>query len=456
MDSLSIVILAAGKGTRMRSRIPKVLHKLGGAPLLSHVLDSARSLNPEVLAVVVGHEAEQVTALTNSGDVTWVQQPSQSGTGDAVKMAIPHLSTTKTLILYGDVPCITSATLQSFIDSAHSVDLSVMTVNLGDPSGYGRIVRDAQGDVQGIREQKDASALELEITECNTGIMVCDTKKMGDALNELNNDNAQGEYYLTDLIEMFVSGGSAVGTFMVKDPREVEGVNSRAQLETLERYVQANKARTIMEKGVTLADASRFDARGIIKTGIDCSIDINCIFEGEVILGDGVEVGANCYLKDCVVGDFSTILPNSVIESSELADHVTVGPFARVRPGTELQSGARLGNFVETKNAIVGLGSKINHLSYVGDAVVGKGVNIGAGTITCNYDGANKWQTIVGDGAFIGSNSALVAPVEVGSGATIGAGTVLTKAAPSEQLTLARAKQVTLSSWTRPIKKTRK
>ncbi len=453
MDSLSVVILAAGKGSRMRSRKPKVVHRLAGKALIQHVVSAARSLDPEKVLVVTGHGAEEVEQIAAGDGIEFVRQAEQLGTGHATSQALTRIDSARTLILYGDVPLIGDATLNKWLEESRGTVLSVMTVMLDDPTGYGRILRDGHGKTVGIREQKDASEQELSIRECNTGMMICDTAALSEALSQTRNDNAQGEYYLTDIVEILAGKGEKVNTFCVADPIEVEGVNSRLQLEQLERAYQRKAATRLMEQGVTLRDSERIDIRGSLESGEDCEIDINCVFEGSVRLGDNVSIGPNCILSNCEIGSGSTILANSLIDSSTLGEHVTVGPFARIRPGTTMEDGSKLGNFVESKNSTIGKGSKVNHLSYVGDATIGEAVNIGAGTITCNYDGANKSRTIIGDNAFIGSNSALVAPVEIEQGATIGAGSVLTKNAPAEKLTLTRAKQITINNWTRPTKK---
>ncbi len=449
---LGIVILAAGQGTRMKSRRPKVLHELAGRPLLRHVIDTALELSPERVVVVYGHGGEQVRRAIGDEGLHWVEQREQLGTGHAVQQALPALEgLDKVLVLYGDVPLIRARSLRHLIDTTESA-LGLMTVDLADPTGYGRIVRDEAGNVLRIVEEKDASEAERAICEINTGIMLIGVERLRAWLQRLSPDNAQGEYYLTDLIAMAVHDGIAIHVAQPEDPVEAEGVNDRAQLAALERVYQRWQAEALMAAGVTLRDPARFDLRGTLRTGMDVELDVNVLLEGEVVLGDNVRVGANTVLRDVTVEEDVTILENCVLEEARIGSGSRIGPFSRIRPGTHLVGGAHVGNFVEIKNSTIGHGSKVNHLSYVGDTHMGAGVNIGAGTITCNYDGANKHRTLIGDRAFIGSNTALVAPVSVGDGATIGAGSVITRDAPAEKLTLARAKQVTIEGWTRPKK----
>jgi bifunctional UDP-N-acetylglucosamine pyrophosphorylase/glucosamine-1-phosphate N-acetyltransferase len=451
---LNVVILAAGKGTRMRSELPKVLHPLAGRPLLGHVIDTARHLKPSRILVVYGHGGERVPQAFAGQEMIWVKQAQQLGTGHAMQQAAAHLDDGGlTLILYGDVPLTTAATLEVLLQAAQCGGVGLLTVELPDPEGYGRIVRNAQGEVQAIVEHKDASVAQREIREINTGIMALPNVAMKKWLAALSNDNAQKEYYLTDVIAMAVRDGVKVNTSHPKRHWEVLGVNSPAQLAHLERLHQHEVAMTLMDNGVRLADPKRIDVRGELGCGRDVSIDINCVFEGQVILGDNVAVGANCVLRDVSVGPGTKIAPFSLIEEATIGADGRIGPFARIRPGTQLADEVHIGNFVELKNSQVAQGSKINHLSYVGDATIGQKVNIGAGTITCNYDGANKHRTIIEDEAFIGSDTQLVAPVTVGKGATIGAGATITKDAPAEQLTLSRAKQVSVPGWKRPTKK---
>ena len=449
---LGIVILAAGQGTRMNSALPKVLHPLAGRPLLEHVLDTASALSPERVVVVHGHGSDRVFEVFVDRHLIWAEQAEQLGTGHAVQQALPHLDgIDRVLVLYGDVPLIGLETLLRLVRETESA-LGLLTVHLDDPTGYGRVVRDAGGNVLRIVEQKDASPEELAVAEINTGIMLVAAERLRQWLAQLSNDNAQGEYYLTDLIEMAVHEGVAVHVAHPKNPVEAEGVNNRAQLAALERAYQQARAQELLVAGVTLADPARFDLRGRLTHGRDVSIDINVIIEGEVSLGDNVRIGANTVLRNVTVGDQVEILENCVLENAVVGPDSRIGPFSRLRPGAELVGGAHVGNFVEIKQAVIGRGSKVNHLTYVGDADIGAGVNVGAGTITCNYDGANKHRTVIGDRAFIGSNTALVAPVTVAEGATIGAGSVITRDAPADKLTLTRARQFTVDGWQRPVK----
>jgi len=451
--SLSIIILAAGKGTRMKSATTKVMHKLAGKSLLEHVIDTASSLTPESMAVVCGNGAEQLMPLLDSRSIPSAMQYEQLGTGHAVIQAVSAFeSADQVLVLYGDVPLTQLATLEALINSGDQNSLRVLTTKLVDPTGYGRIVRNDAGQVICITEQKDADDKTLAIREVNSGIMVLPSKWLINSLDKLSNNNAQGEYYLTDMVALAVADGLTINTVCCDDNAEVAGVNTRQQLAELERHFQLLQANSLMTNGVSLADPSRIDIRGNLQTGTDISIDVNVIFEGNVSLADNVEIGANCIIKDSEIGEGSVILPNSMIDSSKVAANVNVGPFARLRPGTVLSDNAKIGNFVETKNANIGVGSKVNHLSYIGDTDMGKGVNIGAGTITCNYDGANKHRTTIGDNAFIGSDSQLIAPVTVEAGATVGAGTTLRKNAPEEALTLTKSSQKTVSGWKRPVK----
>ncbi len=450
--SLGIVILAAGQGTRMKSAVPKVLHPLAGRPLLGHVLDTAAELAPARTVVVYGHGGERVREVFAERDIAWAEQAEQLGTGHAVQQALPHLDgVDRVLVLYGDVPLIRTETLLRLLEGTESA-LGLLTVDLADPAGYGRIVRDEAGNVLRIVEQKDAGPDELAIREINTGIMLIGADRLADWLGRLSNDNAQGEYYLTDLIEMAVHEGIAVHVAQPADAFEAEGVNNRSQLAVLERVYQRARAEELLLSGVTLADPARFDLRGRLSHGTDVSIDVNVIVEGEVVLGSDVRIGANTVLRDVLIGDGVEILENCVLERARVGAGSRIGPFSRLRPGADLIGDAHVGNFVEIKQAVIGRGSKVNHLTYVGDADVGAGVNVGAGTITCNYDGANKHRTVIGDRAFIGSNTALVAPVSVGDGATVGAGSVITRDAPADKLTLTRARQLTIDGWERPAK----
>jgi len=451
--ALGVVILAAGQGTRMRSSLPKVLHTLADRPLLQHVIDTARTLNPEKIVVIYGHGGEDVRTCINDADLIWAEQAEQLGTGHAVQQAIPHLDgLDRVLVLYGDVPLTRSETLQGLLDAAGN-GFGLLTVELDDPSGYGRVERDAEGRVMRIVEQKDANPEQLALREINTGIMVIPESRLHDWLGQLENNNAQGEYYLTDVLAMAVIEGMPISVSQPEDLMEAEGVNNKRQLAALERAWQRRAADDLMDAGLTLRDPARFDLRGTLEHGRDCVIDVNVIIEGEVTLGDNVQVGANTVLRNVRIADNVTIRENCVLEEALVGEDSQIGPFSRLRPGAELVGGAHVGNFVEIKKSTIGLGSKVNHLTYVGDSEIGSGVNIGAGTITCNYDGANKHKTVIGDDAFIGSNTALVAPVEVGKGATIGAGSTIGKDAPEGRLTLTRAKQMTIPNWVRPKKK---
>jgi len=450
---LGIVILAAGQGTRMKSALPKVLHPLGGRPLLRHVIDTALGLEAAKTVVVYGHGGETVIEAIDEPRVRWALQAEQHGTGHAVMQAMPALEgTDRVLVLYGDVPLIKPETLGRLIAAATTGTVGLLTAEVDDPTGYGRIVRDAEGAVQRIVEHKDATAAERHIREINTGIMLVERPLLAAALDRLSNDNAQGEYYLTDVIAMAVEAGAPIVTAHPESFAEVEGINDRVQLARLERAYQRRQADALMRAGVTLSDPARFDLRGRLFAGTDVTLDVNVVIEGEVRLGSDVRVGANTLLRNCEIESGTRILENCVIENAIIGRGARIGPFARIRPGTELAEGTHVGNFVELKNAQVAAGSKINHLSYVGDCTVGQRVNIGAGTITCNYDGANKHRTVIGDGAFIGSNTALVAPIQVGAEATIGAGSTLSRDAPAGELTVTRAKQVTLPGWKRPVK----
>ncbi len=453
---MNIVILAAGQGKRMRSRLPKVLQPLAGRPMLSHVIDAARVLaeqqpNPRIV-LVVGHGAQEVqSALAAETDLGFALQMPQLGTGHAVMQALPQLTDdAHTLVLLGDVPLISPQTLQKLVIAAGR-DVGLLTVEMADPSGYGRIVR-AGGSVARIVEQKDASADELAIREVNTGIMVLPTHRLRGWLAELSNDNAQGEYYLTDVIAMAVRDGVTVSAVHPASELEVLGINSKAQLAEVERAYQRQVADAQLEQGVTLADPARIDVRGELKCDTDVAIDVGCLFEGRVVLGEGVSIGAHCVLRDVAIAPGAVVLPYSHLDGASVGAGARIGPYARLRPGTALGPDTHVGNFVEIKASSLGAGSKANHLAYVGDAEVGERVNIGAGTITCNYDGANKFKTVIEDEAFIGSDTQLVAPVRVGRGATLGAGTTLTKDAPAGELTISRAKQMTVPGWKRPVK----
>ena len=451
---LGVVVLAAGQGTRMKSDLPKVLHRIAGKPLLGHVIDCARTLDPVEIVVVYGHGGDRVrTEFEHYDDLRWVEQAEQLGTGHAVQQAMPGMrESDQVLVLYGDVPLTRPETLRSLVDATARHGFGLLTVTLADPSGYGRIVRNAGGRVQRIVEQKDADPEELAIREVNTGIMCVPRAELAGWLAGLSNSNAQGEYYLTDVLGMAVQQGFDIQVRQPSTALEAEGVNNRVQLAALERAYQRTTAERLMVAGMTLRDPARLDIRGTLVHGRDCELDINVVIEGHVRLGDRVRIGANCRLKNVVIGNDVEILDNCVCEQASVGDGAKIGPFARLRPGAELRGDTHIGNFVEVKKSTIGTGSKVNHLSYIGDSEIGAGVNVGAGTITCNYDGANKHRTVIGDHAFIGSNTALVAPVTVGSNATIGAGSVIGKDAPDDKLTLTRAKQVSLD-WKRPTKK---
>jgi bifunctional UDP-N-acetylglucosamine pyrophosphorylase/glucosamine-1-phosphate N-acetyltransferase len=454
---LEIVILAAGQGKRMYSDTPKVLHGLAGRPLLAHVLESAAALKPTAVHVVYGHGGERVRAAFPEAGVNWVRQAEQHGTGHAVAQAMPAVQDQATvLVLYGDVPLIRPETLQTLLAAAGSDSLALLTAELEQPGGYGRIMRDPAGKVARIVESQDATPAEARVREVNTGFLAAPAAKLKQWLAGLRNHNAQGEYYLTDIIAMVVSEGVAIVTRAPQDITEILGINSKQELAQVERIYQKQQAEQLMSQGVTLRDPARLDVRGELVCGRDVVIDVNVIFEGQVTLGDRVQIGPNNVIRDCTIGADSVILPNCVLEESAIGRECRLGPFTRLRPGAQIADRVHLGNFVEVKKSRVGSGSKINHLSYVGDTTVGQGVNIGAGTIVCNYDGANKHPTTIGDNAFIGSNTALVAPVNVGAGATIGAGSVITKDAPEGELTLTRIPQTTKPGWKRPIKKSSK
>ncbi|MEW6330010.1 MAG: bifunctional UDP-N-acetylglucosamine diphosphorylase/glucosamine-1-phosphate N-acetyltransferase GlmU [Pseudomonadota bacterium] len=452
--SLEIVILAAGQGKRMYSGLPKVLHGLAGKPLLGHVLEAARALNPAAIHVVYGHGGEQVrAAFAWDADVNWVHQAEQKGTGHALAQAMPGIAEQSTvLVLYGDVPLIRPQTLRDLLAAAGD-GLALLTIELADPADYGRILRDPAGRVTRIVEIRDASPEQAGVREVNTGFLAAPAARLRKWLAGLRNHNVQGEYYLTDIISMAAAEGVAIATRAPRDVSEILGVNSKPELARVERMHQKQQAEKLMQQGVTLRDPARLDVRGELTCGRDVVIDVNVVFEGKVVLQDGVQIGPNNVIRDTTIGAHTQILPSCVIEESVIGSHCRLGPFTRLRPGAEIADNVHLGNFVEVKKSRVGPGSKINHLSYVGDTTVGRDVNIGAGTIVCNYDGANKHPTVIGDKAFIGSNTALVAPVTVGEGATVGAGSVITKEAPAGELTLARAPQVTRPGWKRPVKK---
>ncbi|MGN6809022.1 MAG: bifunctional UDP-N-acetylglucosamine diphosphorylase/glucosamine-1-phosphate N-acetyltransferase GlmU [Trinickia sp.] len=451
---MNIVVLAAGAGKRMRSALPKVLHPLAGRPLLSHVIETARMLSPTRIVVVVGHGGEAVQQAVAAPDIKFAVQHEQLGTGHAVQQALPLLDPAQpTLVLYGDVPLTKASTLKRLVDAAVDGRYGLLTVTLDDPHGYGRIVRDPAGYVVRIVEQKDATLEELRIAEINTGIVVTPTAQLAMWLGALKNDNAQGEYYLTDVVERAIEAGFDVVTTQPDEEWETLGVNSKAQLAELERIHQGNVADALLQAGVTLADPARLDVRGALSCGRDVSIDVNCVFEGEVTLGDEVSVGAHCVLRNATIGAGTRIEPFTHIDGAAVGERTVLGPYARLRPGTALADEVHIGNFVEVKNAALGRGSKANHLTYIGDADVGARVNVGAGTITCNYDGANKHRTVIEDDVFVGSDTQLVAPVRVGRGVTIAAGTTVWKDVPEDTLVLNEKTQRTRTGYVRPVKK---
>lgn len=452
--SIKTIILAAGQGTRMRSSRSKVLHEIANKALLQHVHETSLTLEDNQVFIIYGHGGETVKQSLSQLDATWIEQKQQLGTGHAVQQAIHHVEDADTvLILYGDVPLLKAKTIQTLLKKVSETSLALLTVTLDDPTGYGRIVRDKEHAVIKIVEQKDANEVELQINEGNTGILACKGKQLKNWLSRLSNNNAQNEYYLTDIIEMAVEDGLTVETTQAGGQDEVLGVNNRNQLAHLERVYQLEQANLLMEKGITLRDPSRVDVRGeFAELGQDIDVDINVIFEGVNRIGSFVKIGPNCLIKNATLADGVEVLTNSVIEDAVVGAGSRIGPFARLRPQTELADHVHIGNFVEIKKTTVASGSKINHLSYIGDSEVGSKVNIGAGTITCNYDGVNKFKTIIEDGAFIGSDTQLVAPVTVGKNATIGAGATITRDAPAEQLTLSRVKQITVAGWQRPVK----
>ena len=450
--NLAVVILAAGKGTRMKSDLPKVLHPIAGRPMVQHVVDAAGALDPDNTVLIYGHGGDAVRQAVTGSRLQWAEQAEQLGTGHAVAQALPHLEEDVVLVLYGDVPLIQPQTLRDFVARVDDQSLALMTLTLDDPSGYGRVIRDGDGKVRRVVEQKDASDDEKAVREINTGILACTRRFLNDSLPRLSNSNAQGEYYLTDIIAMAVEQGLRIAVSQPENPYEVQGVNNRLQLAELERWFQCQQADRLMTEGATLADPSRIDVRGELSIGNDLWIDVNVVFEGKVSLGSNVSIGPGCVIKDATIADGAEIKANSVIEGAVIGASAQIGPFARIRPGTELAANTKVGNFVETKKAIVGEGSKINHLSYVGDASLGRNVNVGAGTITCNYDGVNKYRTVLGDGVFVGSNTALVAPVTVAADATIGAGSTITRDVADHELAVARGRQRNIAGWEKPKK----
>lgn len=453
---LHVIVLAAGKGTRMRSQMPKVLHRLGGFTMLDRVLDAATSQRPASLRVVVGHGAPQIEHAIDRSAIDWVAQTEQLGTGHAVRCAVADADfgdEDRILILYGDVPLLDESVLRPLVDAADRARLAVMTTRLDDPTGYGRVIRNEAGAMVAIREQKDATPNEYLIDEINTGLMCVRAGDLRGWLNQLTPKNAQGELYLTDIVGMAFDQGISIQTVVTPDPIKVMGVNDRRALAQLERVWQQRLAEDLALRGTTVMDPSRLDIRGVLQVGQDVTIDVNVVFEGTVVLGNAVVIESHCVIRDATLGDGVRVKAFSHIEGAVLAADVQVGPYARLRPGTDLGQGSRIGNFVEVKASQIGPGSKINHLSYVGDTVMGADCNVGAGTITCNYDGANKHRTTLGDRVFVGSSSQLVAPVTLGSGVTVGAGSTITKNVPEDSLVLARAPQVIKNGWQRPRKK---
>ena len=455
--NINIVILAAGQGKRMNSALPKVLHPISCKPMLEHVINAAKELNPSKLVVVYGHGGDQVQEVISqkfaNDNILWAHQDQQLGTGHALKCAVPCLDQDGvTLVLYGDVPLISSATLTEMLDK-YDDNLVMLTDVVDNPFGYGRIVRNANGDIISIVEEKDTTSEQKLICEINTGFYVLPNQKLAGWLNKLSNSNSQGEYYLTDVVALAHHDGVGIDYVVTPHSYEAMGVNNKLQLEQLERIYQVNQANKLLEHGVTLLDKSRIDLRGKLTAGKDCLIDVNCVFEGNVSLGDNVIIGAGCLIKNATIANGVTIKPYSIIEDAQVDDGAQVGPYARLRPGTKLAANSHVGNFVEIKNSYVGLGSKVNHLTYIGDSSIGNKVNVGAGSVTCNYDGKNKFKTVIEDGVFVGSGTMMVAPVTIGKGALIAAGSVITKDAKANELTVARAKQITIAGWLAKNKK---
>jgi bifunctional UDP-N-acetylglucosamine pyrophosphorylase/glucosamine-1-phosphate N-acetyltransferase len=450
---VDIVILAAGKGTRMRSQLPKVLHPIAGTPMLQHIVNTVAELKPVATHVVIGHGADTVRDAIVGDHISFVVQEEQLGTGHAVMQALPNLKGEMALVVLGDTPLLKAESLRKLLDSVDHNSYGLLTVESADPTGLGRIVRDTAGNVERIVEHKDASDEQLAITETNTGIMAIPRHLLEKCLPKLSSNNAQGEYYLTDLIELAIAEGLKIVSAKATSEMEVQGVNNRLQLAALEREYQRQQANEAMTAGASLADPSRFDVRGKLTVGNDVFIDINAVFHGDCSLGNDVEIGPNCTFYNTIIGDGAKILANTVVEDARIDALATVGPFARIRPGTHLREGSKVGNFVETKKTVLGVGSKINHLSYVGDAEVGDGVNIGAGTITCNYDGVNKHKTVMGKGVFIGSNSTLVAPLNIADGGFVAAGSTVTGNVAENQLAVGRARQRNIDGWQKPTKK---
>lgn len=451
--ALSIIILAAGQGTRMKSDRPKVIHHLAGKPMLQHVIDTSKALDPDQIIVVIGHKAEIVKQAMAGQSLEFLEQKQQLGTGHAVAQCLPELNSgNDVLVLTGDVPLVTATTIRNLLSDSSDVDVNILSFLPENPFGYGRIIRNHDQSVSAIVEQKDASEAQRKVIESNSGIIFISGKHVNQLVGRIDNTNVQSEYYLTDVVKHAAHQGLRVNATICTDNNEVNGVNNQKQLAQIEAIYRQRLADQLMLAGTKLYDPLRIDIRGKLTTGQDVEIDVNCIFEGDVYLGDNVRVGAGCIIRNSRIEAHTVILPLSIIDDSIIGEHASIGPFSRLRPGTECASKTKIGNFVETKKAIIGDGSKVSHLSYVGDAIIGKNVNIGAGTITCNYDGANKFKTVIEDDVFIGSDTQLVAPVTIGRGATIGAGSTITRNTPDQQLTLSRSKQVSVSSWQRPTK----
>jgi bifunctional UDP-N-acetylglucosamine pyrophosphorylase/glucosamine-1-phosphate N-acetyltransferase len=451
--SLSIVILAAGQGTRMKSARPKVIHELAGKPLLRHVVDTCRALEPEQIIVVTGHAAEQVHAVMQGQDLKFVEQPEQLGTGHALAQCLDAIDTgNDVLVLFGDVPLIRAETMARIIEQGGDAAVCILSFVPENPFNYGRIVRQQDGSVRAIVEHKDASQEQLDIDECFSGIMAIRGDCLHQLVTSLDNKNAQGEYYLTDVVDIAVANGDPVSAIICEDPGAVSGINNQQQLAAVEALSRARQVDALMTQGAKIFDPARIDIRGEIKLGRDVQIDVNCVFEGTVTLGDNVRIGANCVIRNSSIDAGSEIHPMTSIDEAVIGCDVNIGPFARIRPGAKFDDMTKIGNFVEVKKSRIGKGSKISHLSYIGDTEMGGGVNVGAGTIVCNYDGVNKFKTIIEDGVFIGSDTQLVAPVTVARNATIGAGSTITRDVPADKLTVSRAKQVTINAWSKPVK----
>lgn len=453
---LSIIILAAGQGVRMKSSRPKVMHALAGKPMLQHVVDTCLALEPDQIIVVVGHQSERVRSMMHDQGLEFVEQSDQQGTGHAVAQCLPVLNKgNDVIVLYGDVPLISVDTIRALLDKSDGTSVNILSFLPQNAQGYGRIQRSADDNVEAIVEENDASAEQKKIRESNSGILFIVGEKIGDLIGKLENNNVQGEYLLTDVVKHAVQQGLKVAATICSENDDLYGVNNQAQLAEVEKIYRRRQAEKLMRGGVKLYDPARIDVRGTLQVGTDIEIDINCVFEGDVSLSDRVKIGANCVIRNSTIGSDSIIQPMSSIDGAVIGNRVSIGPFARIRPGTECADEVKIGNFVETKKSQIGAGSKVNHLSYIGDAEIGAAVNIGAGTITCNYDGVNKFKTIIEDGVFIGSNTQLVAPVRIARGATIGAGSTITSDTPADKLTLSRSKQVTIDAWKKPARKNR-